>query len=42
MKIKIKQKTNKKMMILSFLGIIIVVLGHTGNSFKLASDLYIS
>ena len=42
MKTKIKQKTNKKMMILSFLGIIIVVLGHTGNSFKLASNFYIS
>ena len=40
MKTKIKQKTNKKMMILSFLGIIIVVLGHTGNSFKLASDFF--
>ena len=40
MKTKIKQKTNKKMMILSFLGIIRVVLGHTGNSFKLASDFF--
>lgn len=40
MKEKTKQKTNKKMMILSFIGIIIVVLGHTGNSFKLASDIF--
>ena len=35
-----KQKSNKKMMILSCIGIIIVVLGHTGNSFKLASDIF--
>ena len=35
-----KQKSNKKMMILSFIGIIIVVLGHTGNAFKLASDIF--
>lgn len=35
-----KLKTNKRMMILSFIGIIIVVLGHTGNSFKLASDFF--
>lgn len=34
-------KTNKKMMILSFLGIIIVVLGHIGDSFKLKCKIYI-
>lgn len=35
-----KQKSNKKMMILSCIGIIIVVLGHTGNTLKLASDIF--
>lgn len=35
-----KEKTNKKMMILSCIGIILVVLGHTGNQMKLASDIF--
>lgn len=33
-------KKNKKMMILSCIGIILVVLGHTGNQIKLMSDLF--
>ena len=33
-------KTNKKMMMLSFIGIIIVVLGHTGNQIKLMNDIF--
>ena len=33
-------KTNKKMMILSFIGIIMVVLGHTGDQIKLMSDIF--
>lgn len=35
-----KQKSNEKMMILSCIGIIIVVLGHTGNAFELASSIF--
>lgn len=38
--IKSFKKTNKKMMILSCIGIILVVLGHTGDSLKLASDIF--
>ena len=35
-----KEKSNKKMMILSFIGIIIVVLGHTGDTLALGSELF--
>ena len=35
-----KEKTNKKMMILSFIGIVLVVLGHTGDGFRMGSDIF--
>lgn len=35
-----KEKTNKKMMILSCIGIVLVVLSHTGNQIKLVSDIF--
>ena len=35
-----KEKSNKKMMILSFIGIVLVVLGHTKNQFQLASNIF--
>lgn len=35
-----KEKTNKKMMILSCIGIILVVLGHTGNQINLAGNIF--
>lgn len=35
-----KEKTNKKMMILSFIGIILVVLGHTGNQINMMGNIF--
>ena len=35
-----REKSNKKMMILSFIGIILVVLGHTKNGISLFSDIF--
>lgn len=40
MKYETKQKSNKKMMILSVFGIIFVVLGHTGNAINLMSNFF--
>ena len=41
MKMNVKsKKTNKKMMILSCIGIILVVLGHTNNQIQCFSNIY--
>lgn len=38
--VNLNKKTNKKMMILSFFGILLVVQGHIGSPIKLANDLF--